>query len=552
MDDNIKILLNSERNVDSVNVDTFTKINLQNSVSKFNEYNVRNVLSVTELFDIEREENEIYRISGKLEYVSLLNHIKSDYTTISDFFRPQKTGDTRTIFNSFDFYLVKPSDEEYTNIEPVYTAQTTPILDENFDNWVGGVPFGWIYTPGAGGNIEQAPGNRLRVNLGDNPILNIVGLSINIPPTTGNITLKSNVDITPNLDINDLMTIWFQNTSIESSPIFTINLLGDGVGEKNINITIPANTPANRINLIFNSTEKSMFMDYLRIIDTDSGDVLFDINNPPLNFPTTVYKRTFEVLTKLDNIDIMNAGFSKNVFNEQVYSYIINKDIDVSEFVDGFGFPITELFVYAQYKPLDNEVLSFEQWLEDGTFIVTDFEPQVFNIGDIIETDAEISIVDLVEFSKANFFQRLDIPQTFRIKSKPINNDFRVVWRYNPFIPISLRFFDDYLNVVNENSNNYNDLNRIPEYAFELNNGDYVWKDIMPEGYINPLTGVGSINPFVNKRRYLFAPITLNVIPDLEDQITRTFFQNIWFENNLIPINTNPISDINKINRPCL
>lgn len=558
MDDKLNILLNSEKNINSVNVDTFTKLSLENKTSKFNEYNVRNVLSVIELFELEREKNQIYRIYGGFEYVSLLDGVRNNYNSLNDFFIPQITGDTKTIFNSFDFYLVRPSDEEYTNIsglQPVADEDTvTTVLDENFDNWSGGVPVGWNHTPGVGGNIEQAPGNRLRVNLGDNTFINIVVMNRQLSPLSGNITIETSVNITPDLASNDLMTLSFEYLDENNNAVFldTRNLLANGVGEQTYNIFIPLNTPATRISLWCNSRNKSMFMDYLKITTTSSGDVLYGLNNPPLNFPSTVHRRTFKVLTKLNNFELFNAGFSRNAYDDRKYIYSFNVDFDVSEFLDGFGMPLTDLYLYAQYKPTLNEVLTFESWNNAGEFSEIPYIPQQFNVGDTIKSSLNELICDLVEFSRPKFYQRQDTLQTFRI-STPIASTFSgtIKWRYNPFIPIKLRYFEDYLNIVNRNTDSYEDLETIPEYAFELNNEDMVWKNIMPEGYIDPLTGIGTNHPFVNKKRYLFENIVFEIYPDLNDFSTRLAFSSIWFERNIIPISTLPVTNINDINKPC-
>ena len=59
MDEKLEIQLGSEKNVTSVNVDNNVNIELSNNVSEIMEYDIRNVLSATEVFDVEREENEI-------------------------------------------------------------------------------------------------------------------------------------------------------------------------------------------------------------------------------------------------------------------------------------------------------------------------------------------------------------------------------------------------------------------------------------------------------------------------------------------------------------
>ena len=132
MDKKLEILLNSEKNVNSVNTDVYDKIELETTTQTITEYDVRNVLSATEVFDIERQENAKYRIYGKMEYMSLLNGLISQYTKFSDFFTPNHTGDSKNITNSFDFYLVRSYSgfTEITENVDVYINDLSEKIDE--------------------------------------------------------------------------------------------------------------------------------------------------------------------------------------------------------------------------------------------------------------------------------------------------------------------------------------------------------------------------------------------------------------------------------------
>ena len=100
----------------------------------------------------------------------------------------------------------------------------------------------------------------------------------------------------------------------------------------------------------------------------------------------------------------------------------------------------------------------------------------------------------------------------------------------------------------------------IPDYAIMLeSSGKYIWREILPQGYIDPLTGEGVDYPFFNKRRYLFAPIILDVYPNLsiesweKNQNTINVFNEISYSKNATEINTTPINDeqLNNIGKPC-
>jgi len=391
MDDKIQILLNGFKNSKSVNVDTFNKIELSNNLSKLTEYEITNILSVTEIFDAEREANENYRIYGKIEYLSLLNGLANNYTLLENFFTPQKI-DSKNLIDSFDFYLVKPASSGY---------------------------------------------------------------------------IEYNVD------------------------------------------------------------------------STGSGQ----------------YIRMFDVIAKLENFDVFPAGFSNNVYGEQTYSFNINKDIDVSTYVDNFNFPLTELFIYLVYKKeLNGELLSEGMFntiwdVTQQTKFKQTFSPVTLNIGDVVYGD-------LIEYNRNEFTQTEITNQTHYIwtqyrdyASQPIK---RLYWKYNPFISIRLRYLSNDLDKANINDTSYELVTSIPDYATLIdNNGNYLWRSILPQGYIDPLTEIGVDYPFVNKKRYLFTNIVFDIIPDLDDINTRTVFNEIWFTQNSITLNTTPIGDINDIGKPC-
>lgn len=380
----MEILLNSLKNIESVNVDNYEKIELSNRVSEINEYDVRNVLSATEIFDAEREATPIYGIYGKIEYMSLLNGLKLTYNYFEDFFKPQST-DNKNIINSFNFYLVRAG-TGYTSI-------------------------------------------------------------------------------------------------------------------------------------------------------TGSG---------------TKYIRYFQVIATPNDFEIYPAGFSNNVYGEQAYAFNFSLSFNVMNYADNFGFPATELFLYAQYKPsiLPLEVLSTTTWSNTGVQSKLIFTPTTLNVGDYVKTSYNNKIGDLIEYSKSEFLQTLNTPQTFYIET-PYSTG-RMIWKYNPFIPFRLRYFAEELNQTNTGSTSYGSATSIPYYATKLpNTNNYVWRDILPQGYYDPLTGAGVDYPFINKRRYLFSNIILDVTPDLTDIQTLAAFSQVWFTRNATNISVVPLGDVGNIGKPC-
>jgi len=386
MGETTEILLNSYQNVHSVNVDMYQKIELSNKPALIIEYDIENILSATEVFDAEREANDVYRIYGRIEYLSLLNGLRNDYEYLEDFFLPQPSGNSKNIFNSFKFYLLKA---------------------------------------------------------------------------------------------------------------------GSG---------------------------------YTQII---SGTSIF-------------YVRKFEVIATPNQIEIYNAGYTNNLYGDQIYAFNFNVDFHVGTYVDDFGFPATELFLYPLYQPKLNgngtpEAMSGTSWNPvNGSITQVPFTPTNLNIGDSVYGD-------LIEYAKTIFFQNELMSQEYYITTpytNSNNDNLRLKWKYNPFIPFRLKYFNDSINRANTGTTTYEQQISIPYYATSLGNGNYVWKDILPQGFTDPITNLGVDYPFVNHRRYLFSTTIIDVSPDLNDSETSSVFAEIKFGAPTI-LNTSPLTDLNNIAKPC-
>lgn len=393
MDSKVEIQLGSTRNVNAVNVDSYSKIALNRNSNELLEYNINNILSVTEIFETERQNTEIYRIYGGLEYFSLLNGLKKAYKYLSDFFNPGKcnfgneTCQYKDIYSSFDFYLVRPS-------------------------------------------------RRYKITL-------------------------------------DSIT----------------------------------------------------------------------------------YGRDFEVVATPDDFDLFEAGYSKNIFGDQKYIFIFNKDFDITGIVDSFGFPIMDLYIYAVYKPSLNGFNTNDQLYRTGWNANDGEELRVpltgtktYDIGDRI-------IGDVIEFSQLSY-QQIQIKEQIHYIRTPyiINYNDGIVkyleWKFNPLIPLPLRVFSNEVSRANTGGTSYDQTSSIPYYALNVGNGNMVWRNILEQGYIDPLTGDGVDYPFINKRRYLFDNLILSVIPNTDDSNTANVFKEIQFGQPTLLFNS-PSDDISKIGKPC-
>jgi len=545
MSDKTQILLNSKKNVDSIDVDTFQKFELSNILSLINEYDIKNALSATEIFDAEREASEIYRIYGRIEYLSLLNGLSGTYNEVGNFFLPETPGtqgyaNAKTIFNSFDFYLLRPS-TGYTKISGGNISSLNGItLTSDFKNWTSSLPSnypeGWTVAVTTGSQVVQSLGTQAKFTLGSLST-NTVTLTKNFTPIYGNFTINTSGSITPYLASSTdylKIKIWSNATLINTFDVLTAN-----VDDIFYNFSLPESTPLTKITITAACYLKTIYMDYFRVYqnNSDSGN----------------YVRQFEVIATPASFELYNAGFTNNVYGEQVYAFNYNTDFDVSPYLDEFGFPLTELFLYPKYQPGTNgnsppkpETMSATTWNTDGTITKTPINNTVpLSVGDKVYGD-------LVAYSKPEFFQEQSSPQTYYITTpyKDGTTQKYLEWKYNPFISLRLRYFSDDLNGANTGSTTYAQQISIPYYATDLGDGNYVWKNILPQGFIDPITNLGVDYPFINKKRYLFAPIILDISPNLNHDNTYDVFSEIEFGEPTVN-NTKPKGNLDNIGKPC-
>lgn len=274
------------------------------------------------------------------------------------------------------------------------------------------------------------------------------------------------------------------------------------------------------------------------------------------------YVRYFEVIATPSDFELYHAGFSNNVYGEQEYAFSFKNDFDVSAYFDKHGLPITNLYLYAQYNLKRNgnnidETMKYSYWNSYGVFSKKNFIPKTLNIGDTVETTIGVDFGDLYLYDEDNFSETEVSGQTIYIKTQYDDGTSKyLIWKYNPFIPFKLRYLSDELYNANTGDTSYDIMNSIPEYATKLDNdGNYVWRDIVPQGYTEPLSGNGIDYPFFNKRRYLFKPVVFSISPDLNDEDngynTRDVFDEIGYTQNPSILDITPLSELDDIGKPC-
>lgn len=382
-----KILLNKFRNVNAVNEDLSMKMSLLNDREQIIEYDITNVLNVTQVYEIERQDVDTYRFYGKIEYLSPINNMITTYDNVKDFFTIfSSSATTKSILSDFKFYLLAPT-----------TAYTELISG-----------------------------------------------------TTGG-----------------------------------------------------------------------------------------------------TYIKNYEVLSEINKFEIYRAGYSLNLFDETQYIWDFNMDFNIKNRYDGLNFPLTELYLYAQYQPQINgsgetETMSGKTYDLSGNTIIGAISATTLTTGNTV-------VGDVIKWDKFQFSQETINSQEYYITTycNSGGTNIGIVWKYSPIIPITIRNFEDNIERVNISGTSYENIILIPPYATKIDNeGNYLWRNLQDKGFIDPLTGEGTSYPFVNQRHYVFKNIVLAVKPDLNNLITRQVFNEILFIDDTF-ISARPNSNLNQIGKPC-
>lgn len=304
--------------------------------------------------------------------------------------------------------------------------------------------------------------------------------------------------------------------------------------------------------LIKNYTSVQDFFTHVRLGQELSGltkniMTCFDVY---LCYPSTgntfvsgiTYVRNYVVATKLSNFEIYKAGFGTNIFSNYIYAFDFNVDFDIDALVDSFGKPYTNFYLYFKFKPATNGH-SVAETVSRLTYTgATTSVPYVtHNVGDLLVGDeVTYNMLDFEEALLQNMIYYVDFPYS----------GVTLEFQYQPFVPVKIRDFQDELITANISGGTENDLN-IPSYATKIDNaGNYIWKDLLINGYIDPISGKGVDYPFVNKIHYIFNPIVLPLTPNLNHANTALVFSTIILAPAQL-INTSPSDDLNTLGNRC-
>lgn len=364
------------------------------------------------------------------------------------------------------------------------------------------------------------------------------------------ISLLSNKEKIMEYDINSILDIT-QLYETERQFIDTFRFYGEVEYFSPLNAMITGYTEVTDFFTVFpaSATTKSVLTDFK-----------FYLLAPTTAFTALVtgstggtLQKDYEVISELNNFEIFRAGYSVNVYGEQQHAWDFNKSYNVKGRYDGLNFPLTDLYLYAEYQPQlngdgDSESMSGITYDPVGNTGLTDITNWV--TGTTLTTGDTIT-GDTIEWNRHQFTQETIVRQEYYISTPYSGNTERLIWKYSPIIPLQIRVFEDDLQRENISGSSYENVTSIPYYATKIDDdGNYVWRNLQDKGFVDPLTNIGVNYPFVNKIHYVFNNIVLAIKPDLDDPNTASVFDEISFANDTF-ISSQPNSDLNNIGKLC-
>ncbi len=540
-----KILLNSQRLPNNVNVNTQIQLGMENTNKPLPLNDIDTTISQYEQFEKERKESTIYRFYGNVNPI-ISNPLFNDNVKI---YLTGETGTTpkaKKIFSSGIFekdgwvgYYNDELDEDALDFNDNKSA-----LCEFF-------PFDPGYDRLSMLDSDGVPNYLMKITYPYESVDDVVLLKNN-----SNISIKDGI---PVIGLFEIEINGSKYTGIKT-------LINHGLSEgSNVNL----------YNFIDNSTSSSLKLNskYFRVIKlgnrtNDDRFRSFVVNIDPqfLNFnigvstikrvvrgePSQYYVRKFKSLTSgYIDYDMYPAAYGVTYFDDRVVAFNFKTDIDVKGLRDNLGRPITELYftVLKNDNDADPNSINTQYWLEgqknlpppnnnrfwttvkggynieknensnydvrsigDGNFVTSEYYENIDESNDTFDGDiVEYNNNELLERQLEEVYHRVNTVYREDIKNK------KEGYIYKPFNKIQIRQYANYINPVVDlqsvidkfNITNPVDIDNlkksfgIPDYAYEITTNVYKWRTILEIGEFDT-TGGGVNYPFESGAHYVY------------------------------------------------
>jgi hypothetical protein len=358
-----------------------------------------------------------------------------------------------------------------------------------------------------------------------------------------------------NLKIGDSVEIKLptQPNGISNKKVFQVFSLGDGSYDSE-------NYVFSIFNMKFNPNEvqTGTYGNFKRITNvTNSAET-----------KSRYYIRLHKILTDVNDCKIFKAGFDRNVFgnktkteyasltpnntkrlsikdDNQNYSFVVNKDIDINGLLDNNKKPVTELFLtiinrgyMGYFNPPSITSLgtqtgldigwgfnflknSIDSWWTHTSVVNKDEIPvdsyqfngntfyynKILPIGSVLKGDfCEYNDYEQKEYLLSPLSHKYSFNQAlFSDSSTPTLPNGYI---YKPHYPIKIRVFSDYIEFGKKE-----DTDNIPFYSwFSESNQTFYWRDLYTYGYVDGSNN-GVNYPFINGTHYINSTVIFKQYP---------------------------------------
>lgn len=544
MSDRIKYRINSAASKVAVNTDTFIKIDMNGTNRLLPTNDLSKIISSSDVFNRERQNCDKYRLLGTIKPIisNVLFNITEPITTANEY------GSAWTVFNEYDFrydYLNNPDTTTYTGL--TYLQSCKENLKE-LNGWFGFYDPALIVTGQCMFHYMEPKPSRfsfIKKNIydsknweltitypytsktdnyivsdisGDNG-LKIIGFEqVNVG---GRQLTAFSTPVKHNLKQGDRVKILNAQASITVDGVYRVVRLGLDNGDNKeyyfcVEIESPVfivlTIPSARMRRIVNGFESRYYIRMFKKVKTVNNN----INNGTIED---------------DDYEIYNTAFAQTIYSDEVPQFVVNEDINVSGLTDNLNRPLTELYLTIIKNHNETFFTNVQSGIECGftegiignidipdihqlydydanNQTVTYPSPTPLNqnvkitdddyYGDIIEYNP----YELIEHTLAdvghrfNTLNRINVgftQQIFAMAQGPRHEGYY----YKPHYLIKIRDFSNYVEQGDANTDN------IPDYAENLGDGRYLWRDLLDIG-VNDGQYETVNHPFVNNAHYVY------------------------------------------------
>jgi hypothetical protein len=540
-----KYILNKTRYQGAANVDSYFNVNLESEIKLLPPGEINRLIDVGEIFDNERQSSTRYRVINTLlpVFSNCLFNLSGDKGPNS-FGNPNGINTNKSYgYQTFDGYMFKadPFDNDFVGANDLTYDESLQKHLKEVNGWFG------FYNPdvkktGFCDFYDLEP-TRERFNLNSSLPNKNWEFTITYPHDSDDqhFLVKDGLLIT-NAEAIDMGGV--EMVVFGSAVPHNLNV-GDSVRLSGMPSTI-MNGNFNVVSLgLSNGDSKHTF--FVVNIDPNAAIVGNNFTNgrmKRLYYGNEVryYFRKFKKIksyqTQLplsnNSYDVYPVAFSKNIYNDQNYQIAFSDDMDVSDLKDNLGRPLSELYLTMVKTKSVNIFTKVISGLDLENYIgnVGTQTPDQRNVSNIrkmhtsspplapfqthtpLENDVQINNLDfygdICEYSKyeAKETKLLSVMHRFNTVDREVTTSKPILggiiggprnegYIYYPHHEIKIRQFSNYVEQGDTS------VSGVPDYAEDLGDGRYLWRDLLPIG-INDGQDEVLDYPFLNGCHYLY------------------------------------------------